>query len=197
MPATHCALCRLRIASAHKRKDAAFCSEHCRTTFHNAVTARRRQCAACKRKLLIRATDDICATCAWSEYVRNEKRQLADVIDWLRLNSVCAYCGDIATDTEHVVPRRAGLPTYTVPSCRECNLFAGGNLFQSFREKAEHIRNRRSRKYYKLLRIPEWTDDELHDLKGNTRRRVVSLNEARELIQDQLEWRVESVNVDL
>ena len=85
----------------------------------------------------------------------------------------CAYCGDSATDREHVTPRaylntiRSVDPlvsTEIVHACGDCNRLAGAKVFPDFDAKRAYIRERLRRRHAELLRSPAWTDDELAEL---------------------------------
>jgi hypothetical protein len=73
--------------------------------------------------------------------------------------------GEYANEIEHVYPRSTKLPTYVVPACKECNLLASDALFSTFEEKSIYIRNKLRKRYKKILSTPEWTSDEIKELR--------------------------------
>lgn len=86
----------------------------------------------------------------------------------------CVYCGDRATDSEHVVPwswfskvvdsRDETLWTWLVPACSECNGLASDQMFPSPVAKRRYIRERlRARYHFAFLGEP-WTAEEMAEL---------------------------------
>lgn len=86
------------------------------------------------------------------------------------MDELCVYCGEPATDQDHVLPRvfrrmveavgmmyTRDLPD-TVWACHECNLIAGANVFHTFEEKRTYIQRRLYAKYKDLLECSDWTD---------------------------------------
>lgn len=100
---------------------------------------------------------------------------------------MCAYCGEPATDREHVVPRSLG-GTYTVPSCRECNLLAGRSLDASLACRRARIRKAFERKYRRVLRAPEWDRYELAELGRALRDAVEAQEAARQVLCQRLDF---------
>lgn len=63
-----------------------------------------------------------------------------------RDNNVCQYCGDAATDCDHVYPWSNGgthHPLNLVASCETCNSIAGLRVFTEFAKKKMYILTRR------------------------------------------------------
>lgn len=61
---------------------------------------------------------------------------------------ICQYCGGLAHQADHVIPRRKGGPdklTNLVACCATCNKTAGGSLFPSFSEKKTYILKNRKK----------------------------------------------------
>ena len=59
---------------------------------------------------------------------------------------VCVYCGDAATDCDHVYPWSNGGThhvTNLVASCERCNSIAGARVFTEFVKKKAYILARR------------------------------------------------------
>lgn len=120
--------------------------------------------------------------------VRVEKRQLMEVVDFLREKGLCAYCGEYGSEVEHVVPRVSKLPTYTVLACRECNGTAGDRLFASFPEKQSFILAQYKKRYARVLRLPEWTEDEIDEMGYALRKQIEAYQTVKASIERRLEW---------
>jgi len=103
---------------------------------------------------------------------------------WLKQ---CIYCGEYATDLDHVMPLhivstldmtgenvrkelKQGLSL--VPSCSECNSMAGSAPFDLIRDKREYVQNKIRKKYAKYLNQVHWEDWEIEELGPNMKREV-------------------------
>jgi hypothetical protein len=144
---------------------------------------------ACRRRHpSVSESATVCVPCQVSELIRLERKTLKEVVDWIRDRGLCFYCGENATEIEHVIPQRLEYPTWTVMSCRECNSLAGGEAFVSALDKARYIRDRRERRYRDLLRMPEWDDEELQEMGPTMRRSIRTHQRARDIVRCQLTW---------
>lgn len=104
----------------------------------------------------------------------------------------CYYCGDPASDVEHVIPkafiqhlRDLGdmelwneIGWYSnrlklVKSCRECNVLLGSKYFGTALERKAFVKKALRRRYKKLLTMPIWTDRELGQLDGQLQNFVI------------------------
>lgn len=98
----------------------------------------------------------------------------------IKNDSICIYCGATAQCREHVIPVSylSFARTYDqslvwiVPACNNCNSLAGAYIAFSIPEKAKYILSRFKIKYKKLLKQPEWTQDELNNLDYNLKEMV-------------------------
>src|ERR1035437_175444 len=86
----------------------------------------------------------------------------------------CFYCGSIATTIDHVPPRstrkmfdHSNVPSpyrnYEVPCCHECNSGLGDRLC-TLKERKVYIAQWLSRRYKRILTMPEWTEEELFEM---------------------------------
>lgn len=85
----------------------------------------------------------------------------------------CFYCGDIATDRDHILPASSRGPVRrfsgqeTVRACRECNVVLGPKIFLSIFDRIDYL-IRTYRKRYKLNKpTVHWDEDELEEI-GHT-----------------------------
>uniref|UniRef100_A0A6H1ZLB3 Uncharacterized protein n=1 Tax=viral metagenome TaxID=1070528 RepID=A0A6H1ZLB3_9ZZZZ len=116
-------------------------------------------------------------------------------------NNACIYCGLIATDKEHLIPRswieetkrlkalgfNVEIPKEViVPACRECNMIATGNFFKGFKEKKEFIQEKIIKRYKRFAKISFWTEEEINELEGRLREEVFYFNEIAKIIQKRL-----------
>ena len=116
---------------------------------------------------------------------------------------ICVYCGILATDKEHVTPiswieksremKAMGFDIdipeeKIVMSCHECNLIASARIFETFTEKRSYIRYKLVLKYSKWISKPAWSDEELDELRGELRRRMVMYNEVLKAIKTRMKY---------
>ncbi len=180
-----CRNCSDEFTTQHVTK--VFCDDSCRAM--SGKGARTHTCSRCGvPHPSVTAAKATCIACLFYDQVRVEKRELRELVDWLGDRGLCFYCGDYASDHEHVVPRVTGLPTWIVRACSECNSIAGGELFTSILEKRDYIRARRTKKYGRILKQPEWTEDELADMGRKLRVGIEAAQRAKKFVQSQIEW---------
>lgn len=114
----------------------------------------------------------------------------------------CYYCGEPASDIEHVIPRAflrriravgdpqllADIGLYSsrlkvVPSCKECNSLLGTKYFGTTLERRAFVQGRLRSRYRLDLAVPAWTGRELAELRGTLQRFVVEAQARKERIQ--------------
>lgn len=168
-----------------KRKDAIFCSDKCRVGFHQRIKA----CCRCAlHHPSVTKASPVCACCKLHDIIVVEKKALREVLQLCKESRSCFYCGELATEDEHVVPRRCQTETWIVRSCKECNSMAGGEPFASVVDKIVYIRDKRRKKYSRLLSIPEWTLEEIEEMGHNMRVAIKASMIAKEVVTSQLSW---------
>jgi 5-methylcytosine-specific restriction endonuclease McrA len=128
-----------------------------------------------------------CGVCTLRAMQRRDLLDHADMVDHFRSQCMCVYCGEPATDREHVIPRSLG-GFWTVPACKDCNALAGASLQPSLADRRRHIAAKLRRKYAKVLRMPEWDREELDELGAGLRTAVADLAAAREIVWARLEF---------
>jgi hypothetical protein len=103
---------------------------------------------------------------------------------------ICAYCGEPAADKEHVFPKSiVGSNTPVVWSCKECNMFAGAILFDSFEEKLDYIQKAISNKYKRQLQIPDWEEHEILELGRSLQTKVREAVAIKSWISKRVSWK--------
>lgn len=111
-------------------------------------------------------------------------------------DDLCTYCGDYAQCRDHVIPvnflsvARSYSPTknWIVPSCNDCNTMAGSKVFFSVPEKARYIKSRFERRHSKILKHPEWSQEELNDVSYQIREMVWGGLVAKRVAKERLEY---------
>lgn len=91
-----------------------------------------------------------------------------------RIGEPCAYCGAPSDSYDHVpplafvgrMPERDQIHCRLrkLPACVECNSALGSRLITNVKERRKVIREHLRKKYAHLLRIPQWSDEELAQL---------------------------------
>lgn len=92
---------------------------------------------------------------------------------------VCWYCGEGSTCIDHAVPFCvAGSHTFGVYACASCNAEAGSFLAFTLGQKAKFIAGRLRAKNGRLMRVPNWSHDDLDTLRGRLRDHVTAMERA-------------------
>ena len=104
----------------------------------------------------------------------------------------CSYCGSIHANTlDHVIPhsydhvhnKRTYSKDKVVPCCSECNTMLGNKLFDTISEKAAYLILKYNKKYKKLLSLPNWDEEELEEIDGRLKEKIVSSNRRKNNIK--------------
>lgn len=134
-------------------------------------------CGACRiagAYLILHEGQELCSRCLMDEVNVGDRADLGPMLGFSIRMRICAYCGDYGEDIEHVIPKASHLPTWTVRACHECNQIAGMRQFAGFRQKRAFIRKKLQHRYGHLLRMPEWTDDEIGELSDRLRTMIAA-----------------------
>ena len=111
----------------------------------------------------------------------------------------CTYCGAWDGDNrDHVVPvsynhnvsrKVTNKVSYrgTVPCCRECNVLLSDRLYFSIPSRAAYLLGTYERRYKKLLKQPDWTEDELEELGPSMRTSIIQSMKDKQEVRRQFE----------
>jgi len=123
------------------------------------------------------------------------------------LESDCVYCGDIATTSDHVPPTVARgsilergeqdlYPFFEVPACRNCNCaILNRKPAWTLTERFKLVRDYLKRNTHWM---PDWTPQEIAEVRGNLRKSVVQGLKKRDKQAARLAWaevRVEEAEI--
>lgn len=110
-----------------------------------------------------------------------------DLVKLSQLPYICFYCGEPASDAEHVYPRSVFKERgFKVYSCRECNCLASDTIFETIEEKQYYIKTKLTNKYEALLDSAEWSDKEIQELSGSLKRKIKGFKKAQDIIKSRL-----------
>jgi hypothetical protein len=102
--------------------------------------------------------------------VTAKMRYIADQCYELVPIQFCIYCGDEWEVYDHVPPVAAYCTNsswaFKYPACKNCNAILGSNPIKDIRIRRWFILKRLFVKYNKIINIPNWTNPELHEIKG-------------------------------
>lgn len=112
---------------------------------------------------------------------------------------ICVYCGVPSTTIDHFVPISVVAMLAEVmdvvhgrvllPSCGECNLLAGANLFKTVAAKRRFIHKKLAKRYKRVLAIPSWSPVELAELDYALRDLVTKGLVQQTWLRARLGWR--------
>ena len=105
--------------------------------------------------------------------------------------NLCFYCGEVATETDHIVPRSKKYKDFkrhklTVTSCRGCNHVLFNSYQSTLAERKKELKERLVNKYQDVLNMPHWSQKELDELGPNLRSYIKSQLIFRQQIIDRL-----------
>lgn len=100
----------------------------------------------------------------------------------------CVYCGEWATDWDHFPPKSAGPYGVLLPTCRQCNLFAGTSWPYNLGNRVQLVHTKIARRYRRVLATPDWEDEEIEELRGQLKTRVKTWVELKRIVQRRLAW---------
>ena len=110
---------------------------------------------------------------------------------------ICTYCGDIATDIDHVIPlsqysqarpnnaNNKGIRTF---ACNSCNLLLSDKYFNTFEERLNYIFNLNIKAAGKTGKSAVWTQKEIDELDWSLRSYVASRQLEIYNIQKKADW---------
>ncbi len=118
---------------------------------------------------------------------------------------ICYYCGQEANTIDHVIPRSLlkhlaaigdakitdsilGRRILKVPACKECNCLLSDSVQNTVQERKKYLKTKLKRRYQKILRIPEWREDELEEMGNNMRKYIEGALQQKMIIKQRLEW---------
>lgn len=120
-----------------------------------------------------------------------------------RWSKTCVYCGQPATDQDHVYPisllsmlnfeykqAKSIIPfgLYIVPACRECNSLAASQAFFSVLSKRDFIKSKLRLKYHKIITTVMWDEEEIAELGRNLQADVRKMLHNRNVVEARLNW---------
>lgn len=114
-------------------------------------------------------------------------------------DGACCYCGNPAQNRDHVPPLvwveslgqswfyEASIPLVWVPSCAECNILLGAERLFTIAERTAWLLRKYETRYQQLLSSPRWTQGEINELTGRTKKAIerwaqIRLNLGRRLV---------------
>jgi hypothetical protein len=113
----------------------------------------------------------------------------------------CYYCGMPAMEKEHVIPvsilktmADVGIEEilcrrkHLVRACRECNTLIGSTYQTSLAERKAFLKTRLRKRYRSVLRMKDWTEEELSELGKTLRSHVETALRLRNIVEWRLAW---------
>jgi hypothetical protein len=105
----------------------------------------------------------------------------------------CFYCGHFGNTIDHC-PALATVHLYpefekiVVKSCRGCNLTLSFRPLPTLLSRCEYLIKKYTKKYFKYLHMPEWTEEELASLCGSLKIYIATELEKVKTCQMRIEF---------
>lgn len=115
-------------------------------------------------------------------------------------DETCYYCGMSANAYDHVIPRSVlrmldetdiEIPKNRikrVPCCHECNCLLGASYQETIAERKKYLKLRLKNKYRALLKIPQWSEEEINELGYTLRQDLLCSLKKKEMLILRLKW---------
>jgi hypothetical protein len=115
--------------------------------------------------------------------------------------TICAYCGELATTLDHVMPVAAAAQLYDmimadraryrhaltiVPCCEDCNRRLGTRFFTCLSAKRAALAILLRRKHWRLLSICDWEEGEMKPMGRMLHTYIEGREAKRKVIEDRL-----------
>lgn len=104
----------------------------------------------------------------------------------------CTYCGQPATELDHVIPvsyggkERSRANDVVVPCCSTCNIWLSNKPVFTIADRAWRVATMFKRKHKRELAIPDWTVEELLEVSDTMRAYVLESIDARDKLNKVL-----------
>jgi hypothetical protein len=90
----------------------------------------------------------------------------------------CLYCGSYGESKDHIpavsiAEDYPDIERIVVRSCTECNSTLCNRTLLTIKDRAEFLHKKYNKKYQKIMSLPEWTRDEIDDLYGMLKRKII------------------------
>ena len=111
------------------------------------------------------------------------------------MTDTCTYCGDAATDRDHLIPQShsaTGVSSFArhlwVWACGECNILLSDRPLFTVEERGAFLLNRIPERYEKLLNSPVWDDDEIDELGPSLRNTIIEGERKKRWVADRVRF---------
>ena len=114
--------------------------------------------------------------------------------DNLAQTEFCVYCGDPATDRDHVIPSSYSQAIKTfgdtswVWACRECNELLSNKMLVTVPIRAAYLADALKSRHKALLHTAKWTEEELSDLGPMLQQRIRAALIRKNRISARILW---------
>jgi hypothetical protein len=89
-----------------------------------------------------------------------------------------------------------GINLYTVSACMECNTLLGDRSLLTTDDRVGYVYGAIQKKYKRILKAPEWDDDEVDELDGSLQVYIETQNMLRSWVERRLQY-IEQVHFDI
>lgn len=119
-----------------------------------------------------------------------EKIKITDIFN----EHTCTYCGEAASDKDHVIPRASEADhkknhfnkKNTVPSCRECNLTLSSRYILTISDRSKFLIEAYTNKFKSLLAMPHHSDEDIKELEGSLKKSIKGQMKKKKIILERM-----------
>lgn len=131
-------------------------------------------------------------------------KEIKNLQNWIPLDfkfgtwSNCFYCGAKPDSQDHIVPwsminvekkHKGSDNGPRTPSCMSCNLILSSLFFDSLKERCDYLKRQLQKKYAKILKNQDWSDEELKELKdGKIKNYIIQQMNIKKEVFPKVYW---------
>lgn len=104
---------------------------------------------------------------------------------------LCFYYGNYACSKDHIPP--VSYPDdfkeenrIIVRSCLLCNSLLGNKYLLTFLERFDYLLIKYQKRFKKILEMPDWTQDEIEEITGSLKRKVILDLKKKKAVEQKL-----------
>jgi hypothetical protein len=113
---------------------------------------------------------------------------------------LCFYCNDYGESKDHVPPVSCSDvyeedQRYVVRCCLLCNSLLGSRALLSFLARNDYLLIKYECRFKKLLSMPYWSTEEISELKGKLKRKIIMTIKKKKYIENKILFIKQNISI--
>lgn len=115
-------------------------------------------------------------------------------------DTICFYCGALGESKDHVPPisypdEYEEEERFVVRSCLLCNYILGKRHYLTFLSRCDYLLISYRKRFQKVLSLPYWSDEDISELRGLLKRKVINAMKKKEYIVKKISYIESNVKI--